>query len=114
MIPKCTSLSIISNYQIYKSTSNNYTNTANNKAPPKELLNDIINLSTNEEFKDKLGQIEDKLKQFIDNYKLKFGECFACDIACCTSEVERLKYFRKYYPGPPKDYLQGKKKCKCP
>ena len=90
------------------------TNTANNKAPPKDVLNDIINLTTNEEFKDKLDQIEDKLKQFIDNYKLKFGECFACDIACCTSEVERLKYFRKYYPGPPKDYLQGRKKCKCP
>ena len=90
------------------------TNTANNKAPPKDILNDIINLTTNEEFKDKLDQIEDKLKQFIDNYKLKFGECFACDIACCTSEVDRLKYFRKYYPGPPKDYLQGRKKCKCP
>ena len=90
------------------------TNTANGKAPPKELLADIVNLQTNEEFKNKLDQIEDKLKQFIDNYKLKFGECFACDIACCTSEVDRLKYFRKYYPGPPKNYLEGRKKCKCP
>jgi len=90
------------------------TNTANGKAPPKELLADIVNLQTNEEFQSKLDQIEDKLKQFIDNYKFKFGECFACDIACCTSEVERLKYFRKYYPGPPKNYLEGKKKCKCP
>ena len=89
------------------------TNTANGKAPPKDLLSDIINLSTNEEFKAKLDQIEDKLKQFLDNYKLKFGECFACDIACCTSEVDRLRYFRKYYPGPPKNYLEGKKKCKC-
>ena len=90
------------------------TNTANGKAPPKELLEDVVNLQTNEEFQSKLNQIEDKLKQFIDNYKLKFGECFACDIACCTSEVERLKYFRKYYPGPPKNYLEGRKKCKCP
>ena len=90
------------------------TNTVNGKAPPKELLADIVNLQTNEEFKNKLDQIEDKLKQFIDNYKLKFGECFACDIACCTSEVDRLKYFRKYYPGPPKNYLEGRKKCKCP
>ena len=90
------------------------TNTANGKAPPKELLGDIVNLQTNEEFKNKLDQIEDKLRQFIDNYKLKFGECFACDIACCTSEVDRLRYFRKYYPGPPKNYLEGKKKCKCP
>ena len=90
------------------------TNTANGKAPPKELLGDIVNLKTNEEFKSKLDQIEDKLRQFIDNYKLKFGECFACDIACCTSEVDRLRYFRKYYPGPPKNYLEGKKKCKCP
>jgi chromosome segregation ATPase len=89
------------------------TNTATGKAPPKELLNDVINLQTPDEFKDKLNQIEEKLKQFIDDMKLKFGECFACDIACCTSEVDRLKYFRKYYPGPPKDYLEGKKKCKC-
>ena len=89
------------------------TNTATGKAPPKELLNDVINLQTNDEFKDKLNQIEEKLKQFIDDMKLKFGECFACDIACCTSGVDRLKYFRKYYPGPPKDYLEGKKKCKC-
>ena len=89
------------------------TNTASGKVPPKILLNDVINLQTNEEFKEKLDQIEDKLKQFIDDMKLKFGECFACDIACCTSETERLKYFRKYYPGPPKDYLEGKRKCKC-
>ena len=90
------------------------TNTANGKSPSKELLNDIVNLQTNEEFKEKLDQIEDKLKQFLDNYKLKFGECFACDIACCTSETDRLRYFRKYYPGPPKNYLEGRKKCKCP
>ena len=89
------------------------TNTVSGKAPPKDLLSDIVNLQTNEEFKAKLDQIEDKLKQFLDNYKLKFGECFACDIACCTSETDRLRYFRKYYPGPPKNYLEGKKKCKC-
>ena len=88
------------------------TNTATGKAPPKESLNDVLNLQTADEFKDKLNQIEEKLKQFIDDMKLKFGECFACDIACCTSEVDRLKYFRKYYPGPPRDYLEGKKKCK--
>ena len=89
------------------------TNTATGKAPPKESLKDVLNLQTADEFKDKLNQVEEKLKQFIDDMKLKFGECFACDIACCTSEVDRLKYFRKYYPGPPKDYLEGKRKCKC-
>ena len=89
------------------------TNTATGKAPPKESLKDVLNLQTADEFKDKLNQIEEKLKQFIDDMKLKFGECFACDIACCTSEVDRLKYFRKYYPGPPRDYLEGKRKCKC-
>jgi len=89
------------------------TNTVTGKTPPKILLNDVINLQTIDEFKDKLNQIEDKLHQFIEDMKLKFGECFACDIACCTSEVDRLKYFRKYYPGPPKDYLEGRKKCKC-
>ena len=89
------------------------TNTVTGKAPPKESLKDVLNLQTADEFKDKLNQVEEKLKQFIDDMKLKFGECFACDIACCTSEVDRLKYFRKYYPGPPKDYLEGKRKCKC-
>ena len=89
------------------------TNTATGKAPPKDILNDVINLQTIDEFKDKLNQIEDKLSQFISDMKLKFGECFACDIACCTSEVERLKYFRNYYPGPPKDYPGRDKKCKC-
>ena len=89
------------------------TNTANGKVPPKINLNDVINLETIDEFKDKLDQIEEKLSQFISDMKLKFGECFACDIACCTSEVERLKYFRKYYPGPPKDYPGRDKKCKC-
>ena len=85
------------------------TNTASGITPPKEILNDVLNLQTPEEFNEKLNQIEDKLKQFIEDMKLKFGQCFACDIACCTSEVDRLKYFRHYYPGPPKDYLERKK-----
>ncbi len=78
------------------------TNTATNKAPPKEILSDIINLKDPEEFQASLDQIEGKLRQFIDDFKYKFGKCFACDIACCTSEVDRKKYFRNYYPGPPK------------
>ena len=88
-------------------------NTVNGKVPPKEILNDVINLQTVDEFKDKLNQIEEKMGQLIEDMKLKFGECFACDIACCTSEVDRLKYFRKYYPGMPRDYFEAKKKCKC-
>ena len=88
-------------------------NTVNGKVPPKEILNDVINLKTVDEFKDKLNQIEEKVEQFIEDMRLKFGECFACDIACCTSEVDRLKYFRKYYPGMPRDYFETKKKCKC-
>ena len=85
------------------------TNTATGIAPPKEILNDVLNLQTPEEFNAKLEQIKDKLKQFIEDMKMKFGQCFACDIACCTSMVDRLKYFRNYYPGPPKDYLERKK-----
>ena len=85
------------------------TNTFTGIAPPKEILNDVLNLQTPEEFNAKLEQIEEKLKQFIEDMKMKFGQCFACDIACCTSEVDRLKYFRHYYPGPPKDYLERKK-----
>ena len=36
--------------------------------------------------------------------RLKVGESFESDISCFTLEVERLKYFLKYYPGTPKDY----------
>ncbi len=34
---------------------------------------------------------------------MKLLKCFACDITCYTSEYDRLKFFRKYYPGIPKN-----------
>ena len=70
----------------------------------KDILLDIIEFEGPDEFnKNKLLILLDKLKQFLEDLKMKFGKCFACDIACCTSEYDRLKFFRKYYPGIPKD-----------
>ena len=70
----------------------------------KDILLDIIEFEGPDEFnKNKLLILLDKLKQFLEDLKMKFGKCFACDIACCTSEYDRLKFFRKYYPGIPKN-----------
>ena len=70
----------------------------------KDTLEDIIEFEGPDEFnQNKLLILLEKLKQFLEDLRMKFGKCFACDIACCTSEYDRLKFFRKYYPGIPKD-----------
>ena len=75
----------------------------------KDILLDVIEFEGPDDFnKNKLLILLNKLKQFFEDLKMKFGKCFACDIACCNSEYERLKFFRKYYPGIPKD-LKSKK-----
>ncbi len=70
----------------------------------KDILLDVIEFEGPDEFnQNKLLILLEKLKQFLEDLRMKFGKCFACDIACCTSEYDRLKFFRKYYPGIPKD-----------
>ena len=61
----------------------------------KELLKDIIDIMSVEDFEIKLNKVEKKIKQIIDDIQIKYGHCFACDIACCTSHVDKLKTFRK-------------------
>ena len=61
----------------------------------KELLKDIMDIMNVEDFEYKLNKVEKKLKQIIDDIQIKYGHCFACDIACCTSHVDKLKTFRK-------------------
>ena len=61
----------------------------------KESLRDLIEIIDINDFEYKLNRIEKKIKQVIDDIQIKYGHCFACDIACCTSHVDKLKTFRK-------------------
>ena len=62
---------------------------------PKESFQNIINIITVDDFKIKLNKVEKKIIQVIEDMQIKYGHCFACDIACCTSQVDKLKTFRK-------------------
>ena len=66
----------------------------------KESLKEIIDIITIDDFENKLNKVEKRIKQIIENIQIKFGHCFACDIACCTSHVDKLKTFR--YKNPKK------------
>ena len=61
----------------------------------KESFRDILEIMSVDEFETKLNQVGKKVKQIIDDIQIKYGHCFACDIACCTSHVDKLKTFRK-------------------
>ena len=62
---------------------------------PKESLQSILDVITLDDFKLKLNKVEKKIIQVIEDIQIKHGHCFACDIACCTSRVDKLKNFRK-------------------
>ena len=62
---------------------------------PKESLQSILDVITLDDFKLKLNKVEKKIIQVIEDIQIKHGHCFACDIACCTSWVDKLKNFRK-------------------
>jgi hypothetical protein len=62
---------------------------------PKESLQSILDVITLDDFKLKLNKVEKKIIQVIEDIQIKYGHCFACDIACCTSRVDKLKNFRK-------------------
>ena len=64
----------------------------------KVLLKDVIDIITVDDFQAKLNKLEKKVIQIIEDMQIKFGHCFACDIACCTSHVDKLKAFRKKVP----------------
>ena len=60
-------------------------------------MKDIIEIMDVDDFEYKLNKVENKIIQIIDNIQIKYGHCFACDIACCTSHVDKLKSFRNNY-----------------
>ena len=64
----------------------------------KETLKDVIEIVSLDDFQIKLNKVEKRFIQIIDDIQIKFGHCFACDIACCTSHVDKLKSFRKMNP----------------
>ena len=60
-----------------------------------ESLQNIIDVITIDEFKNKINHVEKNIIKAIEDIQIKYGHCFACDIACCTSRVDKLKTFRK-------------------
>ena len=64
----------------------------------KESLRNLIEVVPLDDFQIKLNKVEKKFVQIIDDVQIKYGHCLACDIACCTSHVDKLKTFRKINP----------------
>ena len=64
----------------------------------KESLKNVVEKVALDEFKIKLDKVEKKFVQIIDDIQIRYGHCLACDIACCTSNVDKLKTFRKVNP----------------
>jgi hypothetical protein len=64
----------------------------------KESLRNLIEVVSLEDFQIKINNVEKKFVQIIDDVQIKYGHCLACDIACCTSHVDKLKTFRKINP----------------
>ena len=64
----------------------------------KVLFKDVIDIITVDDFQTKLNKLEKKVIQIIEDMQIKYGHCFACDIACCTSHVDKLKAFRQKVP----------------
>ena len=60
----------------------------------KETLKELVEIISLDDFQLKLNKVEKKFIQIIDDIQIKYGHCFACDIACCTSHVDKLKSFR--------------------
>ena len=64
----------------------------------KESLKNVVEKVSLDEFQIKLNKVEKKFVQIIDDIQIRYGHCLACDIACCTSHVDKLKNFRKVNP----------------
>ena len=69
-----------------------------NNDKQKVLLKDVIDVISVDDFQSKLNKLEKKVIQIIEDMQIKYGHCFACDIACCTSHVDKLKAFRQKIP----------------
>ena len=66
----------------------------NQKTERKEILNDVIKYENLEDFENKLKKIIKKCKKNVEETRLRIGKYFPCDITCCTTKNERLKYFK--------------------
>ena len=64
----------------------------------KESLRNLVEVVPLDDFQLKVNKVEKKFVQIIDDVQIKYGHCLACDIACCTSHVDKLKSFRKVNP----------------
>ena len=81
------------------------------KGPRKESLEDVIYYETLNEFKKKLDNLWKKYKKDIEFLRMRFGKCLPCDIGCCTTQVDRLKFIRSMPKEAFKNnYVKDKKK----
>ena len=66
-----------------------------NKNPErKEILNDVIKYENLEDFENKLKKVIKKCEKNVKETRLRIGKYFPCDITCCTTKNERIKYFK--------------------
>jgi len=61
----------------------------------KEILNDVINYENLEDFEEKLNKLIKKCEKNAEEIRLRIGKFFPCDITCCATKNERMKYFKK-------------------
>ena len=66
----------------------------NKNIQKREMLNDVIKFDSLEEFEQKLKSIIKKFEKNIEENRLRVCKCFPCDIACCTTQNERIKFFQ--------------------
>jgi hypothetical protein len=65
------------------------------KPARKELLNDVILYESLEDFEYKLKELVKKCEKNTEEIRLSLGKYFSCDITCCTTKNERMKYLSK-------------------
>lgn len=58
-------------------------------------LEDILEESNPEIFRQQVSILQEKIRCSNESSKLKFGKCLACDIACCSTHNDRIKFFQK-------------------
>lgn len=63
----------------------------------KEVLNDVIKFEKIDEFESKLNQLFKKCEKIVEEARLRIGKYFPCDITCCATQNERIKYFQKNF-----------------
>ena len=60
----------------------------------KEYINDVLDFENLGDFDDRLKELVQKCAEIVAEAKLRIGKYFPCDITCCTTKNERMKFFK--------------------